>query len=232
MRVLGTSTGLIVAAIAIFVSPQILPAQTIPSAYRFIETRQEAGPFAGWIASGTGQFGYGPGPGPISGARYELGFGGPVSLEGVVGVIDSARNIVDPRRVEGNRVIGETPVTMATADLRLKLSVTGPRTWHRLNPFVLVGAGLAWDFAEDSELEEDLEETDRFDFGTSFVAVIGGGLRWFATERVILRTDGLFYLWRLEAPAGFRDPDRGFENVGQSEWANARSVTLGVGYRF
>ena len=232
MRVPGTLTGLIAGAVALFAQPRILPAQTIPSPYQFIDTRQEAGAFTGWIAPGTGQFGYGPGPGPIAGARYELGFGSPISLEGVVGVITSTRDIVDPRRVEGNRVIGDTPAKMVTADARLKLSITGPRTWHGLNPFVLVGAGLAWDLAEGSELEEDLAETDRFDFGTSFVAELGGGLRWFVTEQVILRADGLFYLWRLEAPLGFRDPERGFENVGQSEWANATGITLGVGYRF
>ena len=232
MRALVIPIGLIAAAIAAFIAPQVLAGQTIPSAYRFIETRQEAGPFAGWIAPGTGQFGYGPGPGPISGARYEIGFGGPVALEGAIGVIDSTRDIVDPRRAEGDRVIGETPAMMATGDLRLKLSITGPRTWHGLNPFVLVGAGIAWDLAEAGELEKDLEETDRFDFGTSFVAELGGGLRWFITERIVLRAESLFYLWRLEAPVGFRDPERGFENVGQSEWANATSITLGIGYRF
>ena len=223
---------LITAALVVLAAPSFLSAQTIPSPYRFIETRREVGAVGGWISPGTGRFGYGPGPGPVTGVRAGLDFGGPISIEAVLGGIPTTRAIVDPRRVEGNRVIGETDATLLTLDGRLKLSLTGARTWHGLNPFVAAGAGMAWDLAKGSLLEQDLPATDRFDFGTAFVAQLGGGLRWFVTERVVVRGDGLLHLWRLKAPDGFRDPERGFGSTGEAEWINAGAFTFGVGYRF
>jgi hypothetical protein len=209
-----------------------LAAQAIPSPYRFWETRQEAGPFSGWISPGTGRFGYGPGPGPIVGVRYGLDFPGPLSIEGVVNWIPTTRDVVDPRRVEGQRVIGSSDANLLGVDARLKLSVTGQRTWHSLNPFLLAGVGLMWDLGEGSVDEDELEDDDRFDFGTAFVGQLGGGVRWFLTDHWILRTDALLHVWKLDAPAGFRDTDRGFGDVGMSEWVNASSISLGVGYRF
>jgi opacity protein-like surface antigen len=223
---------LITAAMVVLAAPSLLSAQTIPSPYRFIETRKELGAFGGWISPGTGRFGYGPGPGPVTGVRAGLDFDGPFSIEAVVGGIPTTRAIVDPRRVEGDREIGETEVTLITADARLKLGLTGARTWHGLNPFVTAGAGLAWDLGQSSPLEQDLPATDRFDFGTAFVAQVGGGVRWFVTEAVVVRGDGLLHLWRLKAPAGFRDPERGFGDIGEAEWINAGSFTFGIGYRF
>jgi hypothetical protein len=223
---------LITAAMVVLAAPSFLSAQTIPSPYRFIETRKELGAFGGWISPGTGRFGYGPGPGPITGVRAGLDFTGPLSIEAVVAGIPTTRAIIDPRRTEGNRAIGETDATLITIDARLKLGLTGARTWHGLNPFALVGAGMAWDLAQGDIREQDLPETDRFDFGAAFVAQAGGGVRWFVTDAFILRGDGLLHLWRLKAPDGFRDPERGFGDIGEAEWINAGSFTFGIGYRF
>ena len=206
--------------------------QSIPSPYRFWDTRQEAGPFGGWIQAGTGRFGYGPGPGPLLGARYGLDFPGPLSIEGVVHWISTERDVVDPRRDEGSRVIGSSDASLLGVDARLKLSLTGQRTWHHLNPFVLAGAGAMWDMAEPSADDLKLDDGDRFEFGTAFVGQIGGGLRWFVTDRWILRTDALLHAWKLDAPAGFRDASRGFGDVGVSEWVNASSISVGGAFRF
>jgi hypothetical protein len=208
-----------------------LSGQSIPSPYRFIETRKEVGALGGWISPGTGRFGYGPGPGPVTGVRGGLDFGGPLSIELVVAGIPTTRDIVNPARPT-DRVIGEADATLITLDGRLKLSLTGQRTWHGLSPFVTAGAGLAWDMAQSSLIEQELPEEDRFEFGTAFIALLGGGVRWFVNETVVVRGEGLLNLWRLEAPAGFRDPERGFGDVGESEYVNAASFTLGVGYRF
>lgn len=207
-------------------------AQSIPSPYRFWETRQEAGAFAGGIATGSGRFGYGPKTGPMVGVRYGLDFPGPLSIEGVVNWIPTTRDVVDPRRQEGERVIGSGDAELLGVDARLKLSLTGQRTWHGLNPFVLAGVGLMWDLAEGAPDEDDLEETDRFELGTAFVGQLGGGLRWFLNDQWIARADALLHVYKLDAPVGFRDPERGFGSVGVSEWVNASSIALGVAYRF
>jgi hypothetical protein len=223
---------LIQTAVLLCLCSRSIDAQTIPSPYRFFETRQEAGPFGGWIAPGTGRFGYGPGPGPMLGARYAIDFPGPLSLEGVVSWIPTTRDVIDPRRAEGQGKIGEADSYLLGADARLKLSLTGPRTWHGLNPFVLAGIGLMWDLAGSTAVEEQLETTDRFQFGTAFVGQLGGGLRYFLNDHWIVRSDALLHIWKLDAPDGFRDVSRGFGDVGLSEWVNASSISLGVAYRF
>jgi hypothetical protein len=220
------------AAVLLCLLPFPLAAQTIPSPYRFWETRQEAGPFAGWISPGTGRFGYGPAASPLVGARYGLDFPGPLSIEGVVNWIPTTRDVVDPRREEGQRVIGSSDASLLGVDARLKLSLTGQRTWHGLNPFALAGAGLMWDLADPSADEEELEEDDRFELGTAFVGQLGGGLRVFLSDHWIVRTDALLHVWKLDTPAGFRDVSRGFGDVGASEWVNASSVSVGAAYRF
>ena len=106
--------------------------------------------------------------GALAGVRYGLDFDGPLSLEGSGGALVSTRDVVDPRRPEGNRVIGETDAVLAILDARLKLSLTGGRTRNGFQPFLMVGAGLAWDSSAGSTLEQDLPAADRFDFGTTF----------------------------------------------------------------
>ena len=209
-----------------------LAGQTIPSPYRFYDTRHEAGAFAGWIAPGTGRFEYGPGPGPMVGARYGIEVSGPFSLEGVVTWAPTERDVIDPRRAEGARRIGTADANLLGVDARLKLSLTGPRTWHNLNPFLLAGAGAMWDVAGDDEDEDDLVSGDRFEFGTAFVGVVGGGARWFLSDHWIVRTDALPHLWKLDAPDGFRLASRGFTDVGSAEWVNASSISIGAAYRF
>ena len=223
---------LVAVAIVALAVPRLGSAQAIPSPYRFIETRQEVSTFAGWISPGTGRFGYGPGSGALAGVRYGLDFGGPLSLEGSGGALVSTRDVVDPRRAEGNRVIGETDAVLAILDARLKLSLD---RWAHLERFPAVphGRGRAGvgQFCREHpragpvrgrslRLRHHLRGTAR------------RGLRWFLTDRVTVRGDGLFYIWSLEAPDGFRDPERGFATVGASEWVDAVSFAFALGYRF
>ena len=73
-------------------------AQTIPSVYQFLEKAQEAGPFVGRITLSTGRFGYGPKGGLLFGGRYGVHVSGPISLEGAIGVVEGARDIISPGR--------------------------------------------------------------------------------------------------------------------------------------
>ena len=206
--------------------------QTIPSSYKFFETRQEFSAFGGQISPGTGRFGYGPSPGQMTGLRYGLELSGPLSAEVVASWIPTTRDLVDPSRLGGPRTIGSTDVQLVTVDVRFKMSLTGQRTWHNLNPFLFAGAGLARDFATIGPAELELAVDDRFEFGTAFLGVLGGGLRWFVKNPWIVRADLGLHLWKLDAPVGFRLVDRGFGDVGSAEWANATSLSIALGYRF
>ena len=207
-------------------------AQMVPSPYTFIEAKQEVGPFVGWMRSSTGRFGFGPKGGPVLGARWGIELAGPVSLEGVAGLIRGERDVIDPGRDEGDRVIGTADANIATVDARLKFTLTGARAWHGFAPFLVFGGGLAIDGSGVAPADADLLPADRFDFGTSFFGTLGGGSRWFLSDRLALRGDAVFSLWKLDTPPGFSDPERGFEAVEEGEWVSGLTLTLAVLYRW
>jgi len=207
-----------------------LPAQTIPSPYRFLDSKQEAGVFGGYISPSTGRFGFGPGPAPAWGARYGINFSGPFGLDATVTHSPSQRDIVDPGRVEGDRVVGEVQSHLVMIDGRLRFSLTGDRTWHGFSPFVGVGGGLIFDAANDESDAELILADDRFNFGTSFVGILAGGLRWLPGERLLIRGDFSLSIWQLETPRGYSDPEREFTGVDEKEWVGGPSFALGIGF--
>ena len=209
-----------------------LHAQTIPSPYRFVDTRQEAGLFAGPIQASTGRFGFGPQSAVGFGARYAVDVSGPFGLEGAVTYLPTTRDLIDPRRAEGDRIRGEADVDLLMIDARLRFSLTGRRTWNGLSPFVFAGAGGGFDLASGPELDELLREEDRFAVGFSLLGTLGGGVRWMLGESLLLRGDAQLTLWQLETPDGYEDTSLQLEAVQQVEWANNTAFTLGLAYRF
>ena len=207
-------------------------AQTVPSVYRFLERAQEAGPFAGQVTFSTGRFGYGPKGGILLGGRYGVHVSGPVSLEGVLGVIQGERDIVSPGRDEGDRVIGSADVMMAKADAALRFSLTGHRAWHGLSPSLILGGGIRFDTAEQDPIEETLDAADRFELGKSFVGSLGLSTHWYLSDQFTLRGDGLFSLSRLGTPPGFSDAARGFEGVEKAEWVQGLSFAVTALFRW
>lgn len=206
-------------------------AQTIPSPYRFIETRQEGNAFAGVLSMGRGRFDFGPGPGPVFGGRYSIDLGGPFGLEALARFSPTTRRVIDPENSE-LREVGEAEALMTVVEGRVRFTLTGRRTWHGLAPHILFGGGLAFDLAGNQAEDERILVDDRFEFGTSFAGVLGAGLRWFPSERVTFRTDGTLNLWQLETPPGYSAPDRDFEAVEENEWVSGLGITLGVSIRF
>ncbi|MEX2465919.1 MAG: outer membrane beta-barrel protein [Gemmatimonadota bacterium] len=201
-------------------------AQTVPSPYTFIEARQEAGLIFGKVDAASGRFGYAPKGGNMFGGRYGIELSGPLSLEGVATLIDGTRDVINPGRVEGDRVVGEADVLLTTFDARFKFTLTGDRAWHRLAPFIVAGGGVVLDISDEAEDDALLEPEDQFDYGTSFYGTTGLGVRWFLTDTFALRLDGTFSLWKVGTPPGFSDPIRGFESVEEGEWLRSLGLTV------
>jgi hypothetical protein len=218
--------------VVLFLVPFEARGQTIPSPYRFMENRQEASVFFGMANSGTGRFGYGPSSSPLFGGRYGIQVGGPFSLEGVIGYQPTTRDIIDPDRDEGDRAVGEADAQILSIDARLRFSLTGDRTWRGINPYAFFGIGVGWDLAGDSPSDGLLLPEDQWQYGTKFLAPFGGGLRWLLSERFLVRGDFTVMLYRLVSPRGFLDPNRGFTGVGEKEWVNAPTFSVGIGYHF
>jgi len=214
------------------VTPAGVGAQTIPSPFTYIEKRQEGGLFSGYRQAETGRFHLGPDGGLLLGGRYAVELTGPLALEGTVGFLSSTREIVNPARLPGDQVIGEADVLLTTIDARFRFSFVGNRTWHRLNPFLTFGGGIAMDVASPAPEEETLEPADVFDFGKSFFGTAGAGTRWFLSDSFALRLDGIFSLWNIDTPPGFSDPSRGFGNVDESQWMSGLSFSVTLLYRW
>ena len=217
---------------ALVCAPNTVDAQNIPSPYEYLERRQELGVFSGWVSFEEGRFGYGPSGGMPFGARYGIELSGPLGFEGTATVIDGTRDVVDPGRVEGDRVIGQADALMTIVDARLRFTFTGRRSWHDLAPFFVAGGGIALDLASESDLDSQLLPEDVFEFGSSFFGNFGLGTRWFVTDRVALRGEGTFSLWKIDTPPGFSDPERDFGEVEDGEWLRGTWLTLTLLYRW
>ena len=206
--------------------------QEIPSVYRFIENGQEAGVFVGNLTTRTGTFDLGPRSGLMVGGRYTVELGGPAFLEGLLGFFPTDRDVIDPRRAEGDRSLGTAPVRLFSIDARLGFSLTGRRTWRGVSPYLFAGGGLAFDSAPEDPLEEALLSEDRFDFGSSFTGHFGAGVRYALSDRLMLRSDLSVALWQLSTPTGFDAPEKNLGSVPENEWVGGTSITIGVGWRF
>lgn len=208
--------------------------QDIPSAYRYIESAHEVGIFAGILSPNTGRLDLGPKEGPTVGARYAIELTGPLSLEGVGRTLVTERNVRDPRRAEGEEIRGTADVYLASADVRLKFNVTGRRTWHDVSPYVWAGGGVVFDLGPAAPADQQLLAEDRFDFGTSFLGLLGLGARWIPRDHLQLRVDAEFDLWQLDTPVGYLDADRGLftEPVPEDEWVSALGLTVGAAIRW
>jgi hypothetical protein len=167
------------------------------------------------------------------GGRYGLDLSGPLGLEVTGGIVRGTRDIVNPARPAGNRVIGQADVQLTVIDGRLRLSATGGRTWHGLSPSLAFGAGVVFDNADASVIEQTvLDEDELYEFGTRFFGIIGPAVRWHVTRRLAVRTDLGFSLWKLTTPAGFGDPNLGLGDVAESEWVSGLSLTGSVLFRW
>lgn len=209
-----------------------LDAQTIDSPYRFVETSQGLGVYGGNLFTGQGTLNLGPESAPGFGVRYALRVTGPFNVEGALMYSPSTRMVYDTVPSDTVlRVVGEADITVLAATASLRFDVTGPRTWNALQPFVVLGAGLALDLASDAEAEADLPEDAKFDYGTRFLGVAGGGLEVHLSPRITINADARTMLWKLNTPDAFlsgaavlvRPPD---------EWTQNFLLSAGVSFRF
>lgn len=209
--------------------------QVIPSPYDFIEIRQGVDAFVGTATLDKGQLGLDPGSASVMGARWSINVGSALSFE-VDGTMFSAeRDVLDLSRPEDDRVIGQSELTILLFDARLRINLTGHRTWHGIQPYVAVGLGIAGEGGVDRTLEDSvmMPQDQRLDFGNRFTVTLGSGASVRLSERLYIRADGLFSLWKMGVPTGWltveADPDR---TNPDGEWLSGKTVSIGVGYRF
>lgn len=208
-------------------------AQNIDSPYRFINTSQTGGFYAGYLAAGRGSLDLGPEGGILYGVRYDVSIGGPFALEGDIGYFSRMRAVYDTVPGDTSRVaIGESGFTTLMLGAGLRFNLTGPRTYRSFQPYALFGLGFALDLSDDSAVHTDLPGNVRFDFGTSFMGVLGGGAEFMLGERYALRIDLRNILWKLKTPEAFLIKGDQALLLPGDEWAQNFGLTAGLAIRF
>jgi hypothetical protein len=208
--------------------------QVLDSPYRFMDSNQHAGVYAGWAFASTGRLDMGPQPAPAFGARWGIRVTGPFVLGAEVGWMPSTRTVRDTMFVAADslyREIAEANINVLTVMGNLVFHITGARTWNNLAPFALLGAGAAIGSGTRAPEETDLAAEARFNFGTSFAGQIGAGVDWFPSPRLSLRLDGRNALWKLGIPEAFLLTDAG-RTLPRSEWEQNFIVSAGLSIHF
>ena len=216
--------------LALAAAPAPLRAQTIPSPYSYLERAQSIHLFAGSVSTGAGEYGLTPHSSAIFGVRYEGRFTGPISGIVEVSAMPSRRDILQRSQLSGDTTLtrlGDTGDLVASAEAGFRFSLTGPRTWHSIQPFVSLTAGIVRDFSSRTADEKELPADQLVSVGPSFAVGPAAGIDWFLTDRFSLRIEAKDHLWRRSIPAGIsRTKSK------QSEWTNNVGVTLGAALHF
>ena len=218
--------------IALTVLSNRATAQTINSPYRFIDQSQSVGIWGGTVSSASGTVDIGPQGGPVLGVRYGIRLSGPFTIEAEASYFKSTRPVRDSVVVLDEREqIGEADSNLLLGMATLRFNLTGPRTWHRIQPFVGFGGGAAIDLSGSDALEESLPIDVQYDFGTSFAGHFGGGIEWFPADRLSVRLDARNVLWKVKTPFAFLSGPLGLETP-EDEWVQNGFFTLGLSFRF
>jgi hypothetical protein len=180
---------------------------------------------------GEGTFGIGPKPGPAGGARWGISIGGPFSIELTGTYLDTKRDVKNPGLEGDFTTVGEADIDLITIDARIKFMLLGQRTWRRISPHFLVGAGFTFDVAGSQAEDQLVLPADRYNFGTSFSGLLGFGARWFLTDRFLIRPDFTLQLWQQDIPEGYAVREALIASP-REEWIQSWSLMIGLSYNF
>jgi hypothetical protein len=227
---LGTFSRLLVIGLPLLLLASTARAQQIVSPYRFIEERQSASLFLGYVLTNPGDLDLGPQSGFAGGGRYGIRLSGPFVLEGTIGLLPTTRMVMDTIPGGGPPLHrGDADLNVLFTDAALRFDVTGPRTFYNLLPFLTFGGGASIQLGSSNGLDDGLEPEIRYRFGTSFAGQFGAGVEWLAWRPFGLRADVRNMLWRVRTPRGFLEQD---PSLPTREWTQNFLFSLGVSYRF
>jgi hypothetical protein len=203
---------------------------TLPDKSPFLDLNDgpRLGLSGGWLAAGHDAVGVNAKSAPSVGVRYDLPIGGPMYLTGMVFSSTTTRNILDYTKPAATRNVGTQSFALVDANIDLALSLTGKRTWHRLQPLVNIGVGVVSGLGDKGDISG-------YNFGTAFQFSYGAGVRFITSSRSELRLDLNQYWWELKYPALYRstqgDPIAIKPTGSLSSWTANTGLTLGWSYR-
>ena len=177
-------------------------AQTIgslPDKSPFLDTsdKQRFGIIAGWLFTGSDAVGVQQKSAPAIGARYDLSVGGPAYLTASFFTSRSTRAVFDYTRPAASRNTGTQSTGLINANVGLALSLTGERSWHRIQPLFNLGAGIVGGLGDKADVS-GYQIRPAFSFYTGF------GVRFVTGKNSEFRADVGAYFWSLKYPDLYR----------------------------
>ena len=216
-------------------------AQSVPSPFRYIETKSSIEITAGYLVTDpeislndSVKAEFGPQSAPIVSLGYTRRLGGPLSANVRASFSPGERKVISAAEAQNGDFedaleTGETvsaPLAMLEGGLRFH--VTGDRAFRGFAPYLGVSGGLVTELGDADEAETRIPTDEQFEFGPAFAVGASAGVDWFATRRLSLRTELNFRLWRLSAPEGFATG----RNAEINEWKGNPAVSLGAAFHF
>jgi hypothetical protein len=171
----------------------------LPEASPFVDLHdgQRLGIVGGYLVTGRDPVGVNPVSGALVGLRYDWYAGGPAYLTARFFTVGSERTILDYTRKRAFRDVGTQKCNIWGADVGLAIALTGDRSWHKLQPLVNLGVGMAGGAG-------DKQDVSNFSFSPTFAFSYGLGLRWVTGRNSEFRADVSWYYWQRQYPDLYR----------------------------
>lgn len=213
--------------------------ERIDTPYRWIQRSFRVGLFGGYVSSDRGVFELGPGSSATFGARARARISSPISLEAGVGYGSSDRFVIDPRLPDGPARVDTATSRWLLAEAAMQFAFTGARTWHGVQPYLLIGGGflLGVDEPRSPRLPEPEpgEPPVRSDIGIAPVVQAGAGFEWKVSDRTGISFEVRDHLWRISTPDGFfeegvldRIEEQGLTAPQDTDWTHNLGLTVSV----
>ena len=211
----------------------------IDTPYEWIQRSFRVGLFGGYVSADRGVSELGPGSTPVFGARTRARISSPISLEASFGYGASDRFVIDPRLPNGPAPVDTATSRWILAEAAMQFAVTGNRTWHGIQPYVLIGGGFLVGVDEPrSPLLPEPEAGEppvRADVGFAPVVQAGLGFEWLVSDRMGIGFEVRDHLWRISTPEGFfeeevldRIEERDLPAPQDSDWTHNLGFSVSV----
>ena len=214
--------------------------ESIDTPYRWIERGTRVGLVGGYMFTSRGDPPIGPGPSPFIGARLRARLSSPLSLELGVGYGSSDEWVIDPRLEGGPAVVDTVGADWLIIEASMQLALTGARSYHRLQPYVLFGGGVLLGLStETSDVLESPQQQFVFEIGTAPLVHLGLGAEFDVSRRWGLALEVRDNLWRVTTPDGWFQLnvlqnllDSNSPAPDESEWTHNFELTASLYYYF
>jgi len=211
------------------------------SPYRDIINPQSITLFVGRFAGNAGAAEVGALPSIAYGLRLAIRLSGPVELWATIGEAASSRHVIiadtSVTHTDSARFGPDIKLPLMLGDLALVLNVTGDKTWHRLAPYLGLGAGFV-------APTHNVTDPGGYQIGFNFALVPTIGTRWFLSDALAIRIEARDYFFRYQYPLAYFDslnlhfagppPRSAVLPFGSTDrrWANHLTLWLGASYGF